>query len=117
MTLRPTSYDLGLFGVAVFVWLLYLSPIIAMPAWEFLLSRLAAYGWSLQARKAVLGMALLVISAVSMLAVVTHIVVCVAPQLRPRARIVSHVAFGALLSLGFGTTLIVLSRSFPYLNK
>lgn len=119
MRIRPGKYDFSLLGAAVSAWFLCLLLIFGEPILSVLLNQLALMGWSLDARRAVLGSAIIAVFLITVVGSALHIVIFARRSFRERFRpgLLSHISFLALLWLTIGSVSIVSTREFPYIRK
>jgi hypothetical protein len=116
--IRPGKYDYMMLGVAGAVWAYVLSWILQSSFWVSAIAHGRQARLSFETLETIFGVTYLVLTAFSVAAVVTHFCVLFWPSLRARflPTLLGHVAFFALLLIGFGEVVTICSKPFPYLH-
>ena len=119
MKLRPTGYDFAVVAATVVAWTICLVPIFAPSLVLTFLDQLRAFGMSADSRWNVLNSLILLVLALAVVGVITHVLVCSRKVLKQRFQptLPSHLAFLALLWLCVGGIWICMTRPFPFIKS
>ena len=118
MKLRPNGYDLAVVAGTVVAWTICLVPIFAPSLVLTFLDQLRAFGMSADSRWNVLNSLILLVLALAVVGVITHVLVCSRKALKQRFQptLTSHLAFLALLWLCVAGILFCMTRPFPFIK-
>src|SRR5712691_2627674 len=118
MRIRPGKYDFTMIGVAFAVCAYVLSWISQNPFWGFMIHLGRQARLSFNNIETIFGVMYLILTAVSVVSVASHLCVLLSASLRARFKpaLPSHIACLVLLWIAFGEVVTVCSKPFPYLH-
>jgi heme/copper-type cytochrome/quinol oxidase subunit 2 len=119
MKLRPSGYDLAVVAAAFVAWGICLVALAPPSMILSFLDQLRDVGISADWRTAVMNGLVLIVIALSVVGVATHIFVCSRKALKQRFQptLASHLAFLALLWLAVGGIWVCVARSYPFIKS
>jgi MFS family permease len=120
MKARIGMYDLALVSAAVVVWAYIISwGYFARPVWGPVVELFGRVTGDVDKFRTVYGVLFLLMTWISVVGVLTHLVVLTIPRFRAQIKpsLFSHVAAFALLWIGYGLVSKISTMEFPYMRK